>query len=155
MTVGIANRKPVDVRAVPVEATFPLRQAVLRPHQRVDEMTLPTDGTPDAGAYAAVDAAGRIVGTGLVSRTGPPWAPDEPGWQIRGMAVEPELRGQGIGSAVLATILDHIRARGGGLAWCNARTPAQGVYARAGFVPVGEVFEIDRIGLHIVMTRTV
>jgi GNAT superfamily N-acetyltransferase len=71
------------------------------------------------------------------------------------MAVAPDRRGQGIGSAVLAALLDHVRSHGGGLTWCNARIPAQGVYARAGFSPVGEPFDLEAIGPHIAMARPV
>ena len=145
----------VEVRAVPAEVTFPLRQAVLRPHQRVDELALPTDGDPATGHYAAFDGGGRVVGTGMVSRVSPWWAPDQPGWQVRGMAVEPSLRGRGIGSAILGVLLEHVRDHGGGLAWCNARTPARRLYEHAGFTTIGEPFELEHIGPHIAMAREV
>jgi ribosomal protein S18 acetylase RimI-like enzyme len=145
----------VAVHSVPAEETFPLRQAVLRPHQRVEELAQPDDGDPDAGSFAAVDEAGQVVGTGIVRRRPPPWSADQPGWQVRGMAVDPGCRGQGIGSALLRVILDHIAHHGGGRAWCNARVPARGLYERAGFAAVGEPFDMELIGPHIRMARTV
>ena len=39
--------------------------------------------------------------------------------------------------------------------WCNARTPALSLYARAGFQPESEEFEISGIGPHFVMARRV
>jgi GNAT superfamily N-acetyltransferase len=132
----------VSVRWVAPEVTFPLRQAVLRPHQQVWELAEPDDSAPDARSFAAIDAAGRVVGTGVVSRR-------PPGWQVRAMAVDPSCRGQGIGSLVLAAILDHVRARGGSLVWCNARTPAVGLYLRTGFVAVGTQFDLPHIGPHV------
>lgn len=145
----------IEVRVVPPRDTFPLRQAVLRPHQQIEDLVQFDDDAPDARSFAAFDETGAIVGTGCVSRRPTPYAPDRTGWQLRGMAVAPGQRGQGIGSAVLDAILDHARAEGGGVVWCNARTPAQGVYARAGFTPRGDVFEQDVIGPHIVMTLEV
>lgn len=143
------------VKAVPEEVTLPLRQSVLRPHWTLDELARARHAGPDALWCAAYDDAGQVVGTGSVSRDSPPWAPDEPAWRIRAMAVAGDRRGRGIGSAVLAALLDYVRSHGGGLTWCNARTAAQGVYARAGFAPVGEVFELPDIGPHVTMTRRV
>ena len=149
------------MRAVPAETTFPLRQVVLRPNQRTEELAEPRDDDPDAGHYAAFDDAGHVVGTGTVGRHRPPWAPGGPGgetgpgWQIRGMAVAPGQRGRGIGSAVLSALLAHVREHGGGLVWCNARVPARGLYEHAGFHTVGEPFELEHIGLHIVMATHV
>lgn len=145
----------VNVKAVPEEVTLPLRQAVLRPHQTIDELRRAGHGRRDALWCAAYDDAGEVVGTGTVSRDSPLWAPDQPAWRVRAMAVAPDRRGQGIGSAVLAALLDHVRSHGGGLTWCNARIPAQGVYARAGFSPVGEPFDLEAIGPHIAMARPV
>jgi GNAT superfamily N-acetyltransferase len=160
MLAGVSSPVPpasaeVTVRAVPEEETLPLRQAVLRPHMTIDELRRAAHGGPTAVWRAAYDRDGAVVGTGSVSRDRAPWAPDEPAWRIRAMAVAPERRGQGIGSAVLASLLDHVRSEGGGLTWCNARTPARGVYARAGFGQVGDEFEIERIGPHVAMALVV
>jgi ribosomal protein S18 acetylase RimI-like enzyme len=65
----------------------------------------------------------------------------------------PEARGRGIGTALLHTCLDHAREHGGGRVWCNARTPAIGLYARAGFAVEGEEFELPGIGPHVLMSR--
>jgi len=145
----------VRVQAVPEEVTLPLRQAVLRPHMTIDELARAGHAGADALWCAAYDDAGEVVGTGAVSRGSPPWAPGEPAWRVRAMAVAPDLRGRGIGSAVLDALLDHVRRHGGGLTWCNARTPARGLYARAGFVAVGDEFEIEHIGPHVAMARPV
>jgi len=134
----------VSVVAVSPELTYPLRQALLRPHQQMAELAEPDDLAPEARSFAAFDTAGKVVGTGVVSRR-------PPGWQVRAMAVDPSFRGQGIGSQVLAAILDHVRACGGGLVWCNVRTPAVGLYRRAGFVVTGEPVDLPHIGPHVRM----
>jgi predicted GNAT family N-acyltransferase len=71
------------------------------------------------------------------------------------MATEPELRGQGIGGAVLARVIEHVARLGGGLLWCTARIPAQRFYERAGFVTRGDAWVDPEIGPHIVMHRQV
>ena len=67
----------------------------------------------------------------------------------------PTVRGQGFGTAVLDASVAHVAAEGGGELWCNARVPALGFYRRCGFEVDGDEFEIDGIGPHVVMTRTV
>lgn len=74
-------------------------------------------------------------------------------WRVRGMAVSPEVRGVGIGTSLLARSLEHAGAEGARLIWCNARVRAVTLYGRAGFVAVGEVFELPDIGPHLRMER--
>ncbi len=70
------------------------------------------------------------------------------------MATRRDARRRGFGGLVLSALLDHVALHGGGLVWCNARVPAQGLYARAGFATRGPVFDIPGIGPHIQMCRT-
>ena len=146
----------IRVERVPAGVTFRLRRSVLRPHETYDELVLPGDDDPDTGHFAAFDDEGEVVGTSTVRREAPPWDPDRaPAWRLRGMATADGLRGQGIGAKVLAATIDHVAAEGGGLLWCNARTPAVDFYRRAGFETRGEVWEEPEIGPHIVMLRWV
>ncbi|MGB9376811.1 MAG: GNAT family N-acetyltransferase [Mycobacteriales bacterium] len=143
-----------------VAATYPLRQRVLRPHQRVDEIRQPTDDEPDTAVFAAVAAddsgSDQVVATANVRPEQCPWLPDRPeSWRLRGMATEPAWRGQGLGTSVLNAALAHVAMAGGGLIWCNARTPALSLYRRAGFVAYGEEWEEPGIGPHVRMWREV
>jgi len=147
----------VDVRVerVAADVGLPLRQRVLRPHQSLDELRSPTDDHPDTGTYVAV-IGGEVVCTASVRREPPPWAPGETSaWRLRGMATDPAWRGKGIGARVLDAVVRHVRDRGGGLLWCNARVPAVRFYVRAGFRARGEEFEEPVIGPHIAMERDV
>jgi GNAT superfamily N-acetyltransferase len=156
-------RGPASVRIEAVDAseTFALRQAVLRPHQRVEEMALPDDAEFETLTLGAFDVEGAIVATGRIALAPlPPVLRDTTSvegqiWQLRGMATRPDRQREGIGSALLASVIDHIAHSGGGLLWCNARLTAVGVYRRAGLVEVGEEFIEPHIGPHIVMWRDV
>lgn len=146
----------VEVRRVAAEVTFELRQRVLRPHQTVADMALPGDDDADTGHFAALTPTGQVVGTASVRREPPPWDVDaSPAWRLRGMATEEEWRGRGVGAGVLAAVVHHIAAHGGGLLWCNARTPAVRFYRRAGFTTIGEPWEDPLIGPHVAMQRQV
>lgn len=143
----------VQVEQVLPWVTVPLRQKVLRPHQTFAQMQQAGDDDPETAFFAAYDAQHQVVGTASVRRQTAPWG--EPGWRLRGMATEPDLRGRGIGAAVLARVIDHVARLGGGLLWCNARVPAQRFYERAGFVTRGDPWIDPEIGPHIVMHRQV
>ena len=144
----------VRVLRVAPEVTFPLRQRVLRPHQTVEEMALPGDDAPDSGHFAAFETEDSqiVLGTASVRQEPPPWPTGGgPSWRLRGMATAEGRRGEGIGAAVLAAVIQHVAANGGGLLWCNARLPAVEFYRRAGFVTRGDSFVEPIIGPHIVM----
>ena len=130
--------------------TADLRRRVLRGGRPVDL----ADDDPTLFHVGAYDGE-QLVGTGNVRREPAPWAPDVPAWRLRGMATEPERRGEGVGAAVLEALLEHCQAEGGGELWCNARTPARTLYLRAGFTEVGEEWVDPEIGPHVQMRREV
>lgn len=143
----------VVLRRVEAAATRPLRRAVLRPHQEESALVYEGDDDPATLHLAAViDDA--LVGVCCIApdRSGPPSERDH--WRVRGMAVLPEVRGRGIGTALLAGLLDHAREGGADLVWCNARVRAVTLYERAGFTATGGVFDIPDIGPHLRMERT-
>jgi GNAT superfamily N-acetyltransferase len=121
------------IRMVPARATYPLRQRVLRPHQRPDQVAFPGDDDADSAHFAAF-GDGVVAGVVSVLRRPPPWAPDlARAWRLRGMATDGSRRRLGIGAALLAEVVGHVWAAGGGLLWCQARTPALSFYRRGGF----------------------
>lgn len=116
---------------------------MLRPHQTLEQVAAgEADG---AVAFAAYDGE-RMVATGLIV------AQEQAGvWRVRGMATEPDARGAGAGSAVLAALLAHAQEHGGRRVWCNARSAARTLYERAGFQATSDEFELAEIGPHFVM----
>lgn len=145
------------IRRIAAAKARPLRQRVLRPDQRFEETLYPGDEVPST-VHLGAFADDRLVGAVSLYREVRPGAPPgnaEGGWRLRGMATAPEARGQGHGQAMLAACVDHVGDRGGGELWCNARTPAAGFYAAGGFEVVGDEFEIEGIGPHVVMRRQV
>src|ERR1019366_1618169 len=67
----------------------------------------------------------------------------ETGWRLRGMAVRADKQSSGIGGQLLRELERIVQLENQGrLLWCNARTPAVEFYERAGWIVVGEEFEI-------------
>jgi GNAT superfamily N-acetyltransferase len=140
----------VDVRPIAPEATWPLRQSVLRPHQDLREMEWPHDHEVAAIHFGAF-AAGVLVG---VASLVPDATPDgEETVRLRGMAVVPEHRGKGIGAALLSACIAHADGQGASL-WCNARTGVEPFYLRVGFVRKRpDAFDVPGVGPHVCMKR--
>ncbi|HEX5852893.1 MAG TPA: GNAT family N-acetyltransferase [Solirubrobacteraceae bacterium] len=130
-------------RAIPLAQTRELRQAVLRPHETVEQVA--ADEAPDAFAVGAFDAE-EMIAVGLIAPDGGPGA-----WRVRGMATAPHARGRGGGRAVLDALVRHARECGARRIWCNARVPAQRFYERAGMQVISDEFELPNIGPHLVM----
>ena len=63
------------VDRVPASVTWELRQAVLRPHQAIDQLALPDDDETSTGTFAAIDENEEVVGTVRVAPASPPVSP--------------------------------------------------------------------------------
>jgi len=140
----------VHAQRVDAAVTRPLRQRVLRPHETLEQLVLQGDDDPESGHFAVLED-GEVVATGSVRRERPPWPVDGPAWRLRGMATAEDRRSRGLGGAVLAAVIAHVRGHEGGWLWCNARLPAVPFYRRAGFVTRGDSWEDPLIGPHIAM----
>ena len=139
----------MHIREVTAAETAELRRQVLRAGRAVP---MPGDGDP--AFHVGVYDGDVLVATGNVRVDPAPWEPDRPAWRLRGMATAPEHRGRGAGALVLEALVAHARAHGGGILWCNARTPAQRFYERAGLATRGEPWTDPEIGPHVVMWTT-
>ena len=106
----------------------------------------------DAGCIHAValNRFGLPLATGRLLQEAPGAA--HAAGRIGRMAVIQSLRGSGVGRAVLDALMQAAQARGDQEVRLHAQTSAQGFYARAGFVPIGAVF--DEAGIeHVEMAR--
>lgn len=94
------------------------------------------DGEALGAEFAAAGVADRIGGVwGEVAR----YELDEPHWYLRQIGVDPVLQRGGHGSALLRAGLSEVDRRGEP-AYLEATTPgSRDLYARFGFVTVGEV----------------
>lgn len=145
-----AGKQTVIVRRATVRELIDLRHRVLRAGLHVETAHFEGDDEPDA-VHLAAEWDGRVVGCCTLIRR--PFEGRD-GWQLRGMAVEPELQRLGIGAALLAEVDRFMRTQPPDLLlWCNARVPASGFYERLGWRIVSEVFDISTAGPHVKMIR--
>ena len=143
------------IRLVRPEITLPLRQAVLRPGRPLSQSVF--DGDDEANAlHLGAFSGKRLVGVAsFFERSFPSEAASSGDWQLRGMAVADGWRGRGCGRALLRASLLELAQRGGERLWCNARVGAVGFYHAEGFEIVGDQFEIEDVGPHFIMRRSI
>jgi GNAT superfamily N-acetyltransferase len=143
----------VLIRAVTGAEVRPVRQRVLRPHQKESALVYSGDAAPET-LHAGAFVDGELVGIASIFLEPPEYNVTHPAaWRLRGMATLPEHRGLGIGRELLTACLRHASAESGRLVWCNARVTAIGFYRRMGFEQLGSVFELPGIGPHVLMER--
>ena len=140
----------VTVDEVAAELTYELRGAILRPNG--GEITWAGDEDAATFHLAARTADDRVVGVVRFSPAPCPWRPlTTAAWQLRGMATDETVRGNGAGRAMVEGGLARVADRGGDLVWCDARTSAAGFYERMGFTVVTDEFDKPGIGPHVGM----
>lgn len=147
----------VTIHRVGADAVRPLRVAVLRPSMPPNASVYPADDVRSTGHFAAVFGE-RVAGVATVLCED---APDRPGlrepipsgvaWRLRGMAVEPGHRDQGIGARLLTRCVGHVLDHDGRVLWCNAREAAIGFYRANGWRVVSDPFDLAPSGPHRVM----
>lgn len=136
---------------ITADETHPLRRAVLREGNPDADVHFPQDDDPATFHLAAL-ADDRIVGCGTFTPAATPFRPDQPAWQLRGMAVDAAHQGQGIGALLIAAAVERVRTGGATVLWCNARDSAADFYAKLGFITEGDGFRTAATGLpHHVM----
>ncbi|MFZ1688729.1 MAG: GNAT family N-acetyltransferase [Flavobacteriales bacterium] len=129
---------------------WPLRHKVLRPHQSIEDCDYPNDRNPDSFHLGAFEG-GRLVGIGSFYREKQETLVGHIQWRLRGMAIDPDFRGTGVGRQLLRFGMDELKSKRADILWCQARESAEGFYAKLGFAIKGEPFTLEGIGVHYIM----
>jgi predicted GNAT family N-acyltransferase len=124
------------------EEAAAIRYAVFVDEQRVPEDLEIDEFDPLSVHALARDATGKALGTGRLLPDG----------RIGRMAVLPQARGRGIGSALLRVLMDESRRRGNRDAVLSAQVHAAAFYERHGYAVEGDPYDDAGIA-HVDMRR--
>ncbi len=144
----------MEVKAISAEDTYNIRQEVLRPGYPIDSCHF--DGDHDEQTFhlgAFVD--GRLVSIASFYFDRSDKIQEENQYRLRGMATLPNFRGLGLSKALLSTGFPLIKQNFCSHVWCNARKSAVGFYESTGFEGIGEYFEIENVGTHLLMAKKI
>jgi predicted GNAT family N-acyltransferase len=136
----------VRVAASPseIDEALELRRRVFVVEQRVT-LEADQDGRDEEALHVVAVDDGRVVGTCRLVF-------DDDLARLGRMAVEDDLRGQGVGAAMLALAEEQARAAGAGRIRLHAQLAARTLYERGGFEVKGREFLEEGIP-HLTMEK--
>ena len=146
-TVTISGRRFL-IRPASIEEIIELRYELLirpttYPHRSFAGDDLPT--TIHVAAFSETDIVGCL--SLMVSE----WEGCR-AFQLRGMAVVPELRSLGLGGHMLQYAHEATeRVHPGCVVWCNAQVPAMRFYQRHGYRIASDEFMVEGVCPHVKM----
>jgi GNAT superfamily N-acetyltransferase len=126
----LLNIQMITIEQIRPEHTWKLRQEILYPELKINEMAMEED---NQGYHFAAFKNNYIVGVVSLFQKGTDF-------QFRKFAVAANVQGMGIGKTMLQHITDFAIAGGGSRIWCNARDTAVAFYKRYDFVSTGQLF---------------
>ena len=135
--------------------TLSIRQQVLRPNWTVEQCNFEGDQN-ETTFHVGAFKDGALIGIATMMRdcSAELTAISTNQYRLRGMAVLPEYRDQGIGRSILDECIREVHLRECKLFWCNARIKAARFYTAAGFSKTSETtFDIPGAGLHFLMFK--
>ena len=141
----------MEVLRIKAIDTHHIRHKMLRPNGTIEDCMFQGDNdelTFHLGAF--VDK--KLVSVASFYFERHPSFPDAYQYRLRGMATLPEYQGQGLSQSLLRTAFPVIKQNQCTLLWCNAREKAMGFYLKVGFQPTGDLFTIQNIGKHMLMS---
>ena len=126
------EREPVSVRRVAAEALVELRTRVLRDGDPSRAARHPHDADPTTWHFGAL-LGGEVVGSASFFSSDGPSDGTHGAYQLRYMAVEPDLQGRGVGRVLLEHAEAILAANSIQRVWAHARDSALGFYRATGW----------------------
>lgn len=117
-------------RPIAAWETRRLRQRVLRPAERAQDIVLPGDDAPESahfGAFVGLD----VVATASVVHQ-PESEPDFGRWRLRGVATDSHVRGRGLAVELVRACWAHAREQGADVVWWNTTRDVVPWYEKLG-----------------------
>jgi GNAT superfamily N-acetyltransferase len=135
------------VEEIDAASCWDLRARVLRDGTPSTDPRFPEDSQPGTFHLGAFDPDGRLMAVVTLAAQPTPLRPASNAAQLRGMATEPAVRGQGYGQALVMVAVERLRSAGVEVVWARARDGALGFYERVGFLVEGEGYVTAETGL--------
>ena len=128
-----------EVIELPTTEILDLRVRVLRKGTPYTHANYPEDEYPDVVNFCIV-RDGQPVATSTWFTKECPEIPGAPAMQLKGMAVDDALQGEGLGALLIERGMRHAATAGAEIVWARARDSALYFYERRGFEVRGDGF---------------
>lgn len=138
----------VEFSQIPVAVILGLRHRLLRPGLPASTAEFAGDDQPGTLHFGAKLNCDVVSCLSLYTSE---WQGSS-AWQLRGMATDAALQGQGIGRGLLEyAVAEAVARQPSWSIWCNARISAIGFYSKVNWTVESEKFEIEGVGPHVRM----
>ena len=134
------DHSEISIEQIRPEATWQLRRDLLYPAAMKHDMEMPEDID---GIHFGAFRDNRLAGVVSLFQDGTEF-------QFRKLAVAADMQHAGIGSRLVAYVINYAKENGGTRIWCNARLEATGFYLKQGFKQTGNLFTRRGIDYEIV-----
>lgn len=140
------------IRQVSVEEILPLRQIILRPGYSLEQSRF--DGDTDVSTFhLALYVNGTIRAVATYMQDDSEKLPNKNQYRLRGMAVDEDFQGKGLGKEVFREGERILKEKGITHLWFNARIKAVPFYESSGCRILGDEFDIPTVGPHYFMYK--
>ena len=142
----------MKVMQISATDTYKIRQKMLRPGKQIADCIFDKD-EDDQTIHLGAFIDGKLASVASFYFSNNSQFKADVQYQLRGMATLPEHQNQGFSKELLKFGFPLIKKNFCELVWCNARTSAEGFYAKTGFESIGEIFNIPDVGPHRLMIK--
>jgi predicted GNAT family N-acyltransferase len=143
----------IHIHEIPASAVYSVRQPVLRPGKPFTECVFEGDASGKT-LHLGLFMDENLIGVASFIQNSNPLFKEAEQYQLRGMAVLSEFKGQGFGTSLLIegeqklkNLVNHP------FLWFNARDNAIGFYEKFGYKTIGEKFDVPGVCKHIIMFK--
>ena len=140
----------MQIQLIQVEKIYNLRNKILRPGFPIETVFYDCDTDISCFHVGAIEN-NKIVGSATFYKIPHISCKGENVYRLRGMAVDIDYQGKGIGKKMLGFSFLELKKINVDFLWCNARIVAIDFYKKLNFKIYGEIFNIKHIGPHYVM----
>jgi GNAT superfamily N-acetyltransferase len=142
-----------EIRLITTADAIPLRKKILRPEETNNAGVMYAGDDFSTTYHFGIFVDQKLCGVSTFLSEPIADFPAKLPYRLRGMAVESELQGQGLGFKLLKHGVEFLEQKNCDLIWFNARENAFSFYGKLGFVTHGPLFDIKGAGPHKVMYK--
>lgn len=143
----------ITIKLINAKATYPIRHSVLRKGKPIETCVFKGDMLPTT-LHIGLFFNNKLSGVATLLTSQNDLFTNKKQYQLRGMAIIDKCQGKGLGNLIIDFIVVLLKDKNCNILWCNAREAAKTFYVKNGFSIIGEPFNIEGIGKHFIMHRS-
>lgn len=143
----------IEIKEIPTELTYTVRQPILRPGKPVESCFFDGDNL-ETTTHFGIFIDKEIVGVASVFLNSSNHFTEKRQFQLRGMAISDSVQKKGLGKLLLENIERKVFQNDkNAIIWFNARQSAVDFYKKLQYQIIDKPFEIEEIGTHYIMYK--